>query len=239
MAYNNTFNINDFFNRNYGLPERPVFKKGKKKSILVYILFFWILIPLYFIKTGKYKAQVKEWDDAFNYRRDNWWKDYDKFYQDAFSKINLKEKAFDNCDVVEEQTQLIKPFYIYGPNFSGYYRSYKDGTYRSQLIDYTYLIFTEKALKVFRLTLDLLDLGKIKKSDEAFKYSKINVVKVSSETYERNKDKSLDADSTSEINSQVLYLNVGGEKYNFSYVPNDLTNDSIKGMKALIDNMED
>ena len=53
MTYNNTFSMDKYFQKNYGLPAKPAKYAFGKKNFIVLILFCWIWIPLFIIMTAK------------------------------------------------------------------------------------------------------------------------------------------------------------------------------------------
>lgn len=236
MIYNNTFNINNYFATNYGLPDKPKKYKWVKKNLLITILFCWIWIPLYFYKTSQANKAISDWEAAYQYRLNNWYKEYEKFYKKAFDDLHLYQSGLVKLGLVEDQVKAVKPFYVFGPTFDGYWRETTSGGYRSSKHEFTYIFFTDDQIYFYTRKLDLLDLNKKSESTLEFFFSDITSVGIST-TSITPKNAGIGADGktqTKQIDQEQFVLVVPGDKINFAYTGNDQTAESINGMKHLI-----
>lgn len=178
MAYNNTFSIKDYFDYNYGLGNQPKKYKLGRKNFIVLILFCWIWIPLYIIKTVKTNKKINEWKMAFEYRRNNWYKEYDKYLEKTVTALDLKKSALKKLNLVEDDPDLqtVKPIFLHGPKFDGYWRQASNGTYRTSKHEYTYIIFKQDQILFYIANIDLFEPTRKKESTLEFFYSDITSV---------------------------------------------------------------
>lgn len=237
MTYNNQFSMDKYFQKNYGLPQKPSKYVFGKKSLLVLILFCWIWIPLYIIMTYKTNKEIKEWEEAFEYRRCNWLNEYDKALEKAFKNMNLYDSALKKLGLVEDDPDLqaVKPFYISGNLYDGFWRQDTKGKYRTSRREYTYIVFKQDQILFYRRVLDLLDLERKKETTLEFFYSDITSVNISTQSIT---PKNAAADSTSneikELDVESFILVVPGDKINMAFESNGNVDESIKGMRTLI-----
>ncbi len=234
MVYNNEFSIDKYFQRNYGLPDKPNKIKLKlPKNFLIKILFWWVSLIIYMIKKAKNGKLIAQWEDAYQYRLNNWYKEFDKYYASSFTKMDLKNKAMSKLGIVEEQLKEVKPFYIYGPKFDGYYRQASDGSYRSSHYEYTYIFFTEDQVLFYTRDLNLLNPDKKKESTQEYFYQDITSI---STTVNSTEVKNNIMGKSEEIETESFVIIVPGDKINLAYTGNEETNNSVKGMKNLLRN---
>ena len=235
MIYNNEFSINKFFTKNYGLPAKPKAVTWKKpKNIIILLLFWWLSLIFFLIKNSKAKKEIEQWEAAYQYRSDNWRKEFDAFYKKAEAAMDLKNKGMQKLGIVEEQIIDVKPFYIYGPKHDGYYINYTDGTCRSSMYEYTYIFFTEDQVLFYTRDLNLLDLSKKKESTQEYFYQ--DITSISTSTVSKEVKNQLKEGKTEEVETEAFLIIVPGDKQSLAYTGNDLTNESVKGMKNLLRN---
>ncbi len=246
MTYNNTFSFNNYFSENYGMPAKP--KKPNlwhfsKKNIIVLILFCWIWIPQAIIMTVKnnkkkaaYEADLKDWNDAYNYRFNNWWKEYEKNLAIAEENMKLKESAMAKLNITEQDIEDAEPFYIYGQIFNGgYWRKAVNGTYRTSKLQYTYFFFTKEQVMVYERILDLMDLKLKKETTSEFFYSDLTSVSISQDSVSTTKATSLDGgDKEDEVEIERFSLIVPGDKKSFAYTANEKSTRGVNAMRTLI-----
>lgn len=234
MAYNNQFSMEKYFQNNYGLPKKPAQEKlNLPKNIIVLILFWWISVIVYLIKKSKRTKEIAEWDAAYNHRFNNWYKEFDAALKKAEDNMKLRESAMSKLGIVEEQLEEVKPFYIYGPKFDGYYRPIKSGGFRSSQYEYTYIFFTQDQVLFYTRSLDLLDPSKKKESTQEYFYQ--DITSISTSTLSKEVSNKLEG-KKEEVETEAFVIIVPGDKVNMAYTGNELTNESVKGMKNLLRN---
>lgn len=235
MKYDNTFNIKDYFKTNYNLGYEPPKYKFGKKPILVLILFWWIILPIFIIKKVISNKKIKDWNEAFEYRRTHWLHEYDKYYEKVVKKFNIPQLAIKKLGLVEDDPDLktVKPISIYGPRFDGWWRRDNQGNYRTSKHEFTYIVFKQEQILFYILNIDLEEPEKKKESTLEFFYSDITSVNTSTvSTVPKQKEQ--DGQKVEEIDTEAFILIVPGDKISLAFTPNESTIKSINGMKALI-----
>ena len=234
MNYDNQFSMEKYFQKNYGLPDKPQKYKFKKKPFLVLILLCWIWIPLAIIGTVLANKKVAAWEEAFEYRRTHWPAEYDAALAKAFDNMKLYESALKKTNLVEEELMSVKPFYISGALFDGYWRPSETGAYRTSRREYTYILFTNDQVVFYRRILDLLDLERKKESVLEFFYSDITSVNISTVSVEPKFAASDTENKPEELDTEKFVLVVPGDKIAMAFETNEEVDESIKGMRSLI-----
>ena len=235
MVYNNEFKIDLYFQKNYGLPAKPKgIKWNKPKNIIILLIFWWLSLIFFLIKQSKVNKEISQWEEAYQYRLNNWYKEFDKFYAKAEAAMDLKNKGMAKLGIVEEQLQEVKPFYIYGPKFDGYYRPISGGGYRSSRYEFTYIFFTEDQVLFYTRDLDLLQLDKKKESTQEYFYQ--DITSISTTTTSKEVKNTLEDNKSEEVETEAFVIIVPGDKVSLAYTGNETTNESVKGMKNLLRN---
>ena len=239
MNYDNTFSMEKYFQKNYGLPAKPQAYKFKKKPFLILILFCWIWIPLAILGKMRANKMIKAWEDAFEYRRMNWPYEYDEALNKAFKDMKLYESALKKIGVVEEELKGergsgIEPFYISGSLFDGFWRKSEMGTYRTSRREYTYVVCTNDQVFFYRRILDLLDLERKKESTLEFFYSDITSVNISTASVAPRNAEADSDEKPEELDVESFVLVVPGDKISMAFETNEYADASIKGMRNLI-----
>lgn len=238
MVYNNQFSMDKYFENNYGLPKKPAKYVFGKKSFLVLILFCWIWIPLAIIMTVKANNARKAWDEAYEYRRTNWWKEYEKAREKAIVDMKIKESAFKKLGIVEGDPDLdaVEPIFFYGPIFKGkdaYWRHSEAGDVRASKYECTYIVFKKEQILFYTNILNLCDTQKKKESTQEFFYSDITSVNISTESTTPDTAATGDKEAV-EIDVEKVVLVVPGDKISMAFTPTEQGEESIKGMRNLI-----
>ena len=236
MDYNNQFSMDKYFQKNYGLPAKPKKYVFGKKPFLILILLCWIWIPLFIIMTAQSNKKIKAWEDAWNYRRTNWPAEYDKALAAEVEKMKLYDSALNKLGLVADDPDLeeVKPFCMSGALFDGYWRSFKDGTYRTSMREYTYVVFKQEQVFFYRRVLNLLEPDRKKESTLEFFYSDITSVNISTESVTpKNAESDSGKDKADEIDIERVVLIVPGDKVSLAFEPGENAEESIKGMRTL------
>lgn len=235
MAYENNFTIGKYFEKNYGLGNKPGKFVFGKKSFLVLLLLFWFWIPYAIIGTILANKKVKEWEEAYEYRRNNWYKEYEKFLAKTVKEYDVRGRALKKLGVLEDDPDLetVKPILIHGKKFDGYWRQATNGEYRTSRHEYTYIVFKQEQILLYTGIIDLLETDKKKESTLEFFYSDITSVNVSSVSI-TPKTAAIDGQKVEELEQEQFVLVVPGDKINFAFTADEETEKSINAMKALI-----
>lgn len=236
MKYDNTFSIHRYFNTNFDLGYAPQKYKFGKKPILVLILFWWIILPIFIIKTVISNKKIKEWNEAYEYRRSNWWKEYEKHLAKTIKDFNIQKAALKKLGLVEDDPDLktVAPITLQGPKFDGYWRQAVNGRYRTSKYELTYIVFKKEQVLLYIANIDLLDPNKKKESTLEFFYSDITSVSTTTVST-KPKQKDAEGHEVQEIDTEAFVLIVPGDKISLAFTPYDGFDEScINGMKALI-----
>jgi len=249
---NNNFNINDYFTTNYNLGTKPSvakFKLNFKKILLLLVslvlvvvfapvglvltaLFAFLFIALPLIKISKQKKAADEWQNNFNYRKNNWDAEFDKFFDAKLDKLSPKASAMSKLGVVEEDF-CADPFSIYGKKYDSYYRTGKDGIARTNHNEITWLFFTQDQVLIYTVNFKLTEEKKSENTQEFF-YSDVVSVSTGSVSVDVAASNAIDSANTSSVEAEEFRLVVPGDKISFAFTSNEQVSKSVQGMKNLI-----
>ncbi len=235
MAYENNFTIGKFFETNYGLGNKPGKFVFGKKSFLVLLLLCWFWIPYAIIGTILANKKVKEWEEAYEYRKNHWWKEYDRFLEKTEKELNVAARGLKKLNIQPDDPDLktVEPILLSGCKLDGFWRSYTNGEYRTSRHEYTYIVFKQEQVLFYVVNIDLLDSSKKKESTLEFFYSDITSINT---TTISTKPKQADADGkvVEEIDTEAFVLIVPGDKIQLAFTPTESATNSINAMKTLI-----
>lgn len=251
----NQFNINDYFCKNYNLGNKPAVSKFsitfKKILILLVVtvggfvvypiagvallaLFGFLFIGLPMMKIGKEKAAADEWQNNYNYRKNNWDAEYDKFYNSVVNAFNPKEAGMRKLGLDDEMlNDCTAPFSIYGKKYDSYYRWGKDGVARTNHNEITWLFFSQDQVYIYTLNFKLTEKDKKTENTQEFFYSDIVSVSTGSTSVETNSNYAIDGSNTT-VETEEFRLVVPGDKISFAFTSNEVVSQSVQGMKTLI-----
>jgi|GEM_PF-6797809 len=200
------------------------------------LLFIAIGIPI--IKKSKQDAVIKSWDDAYNYRRKNWGAEFKKAYNARVESFNTKQRAMDKLGISEDDLtgvdESIKPFYVSGNNFDGWWRQLQDESYNSDKNTITWVFMSDKQIYFHTLTFQMTNKDAVTDSTQEFFYN--DIVSVSTESSNiGTKNRETGKDIT--VSSEAFKIVVPGDKI---YFPMSTSSDAVRGsianMKTLIRN---
>ena len=121
----NKFSFDAYFTDRYGLPARPPQPHlgiTATHVVLVLLIIGIFLIVLDVMKYNKQKQALADWQADYDYRKNNWDKEYDLAYEKVLKEKDLKNRAMKRLGLDEEEVTEAEPFSIYGPKYDGYYR---------------------------------------------------------------------------------------------------------------------
>lgn len=151
-----TFNVKDYFSRNYGLGECPTVFKLHGFWMLLYVL----IVPfiMYLISRGKKQRWLKSYNERYN----TWYKELDKLYDQKVAEINPIASALKALELDDSLLdKKAKPITISAKSFIGAYRKAPDGLFRTDVQEITCFLFTEKQIYsykiIFSLTGDIIE----------------------------------------------------------------------------------
>lgn len=264
----NKFNINSYFTAWYGLGKAPTVNKIKIGKIIIGVLLVFIMLLLTFVahwiflfgallfgflfiglpilKVVKEKKAYNAWNDNYEYRRTNWYKEYDKFLEKTINDLNLKQRGLNKIGIDEsqiddisegkEEASGVRSFSVRGISLQGYYRQAVNNTYRTQYYEVTWIYFTKEQILTYNIKFDLLDLNRKTESTEEFFYDDIVSVSTSSESVdvkaEQRVDETKKTDST--VVRETFRIVVPGDKLTYSFTPTEEAVKSVKGLTGLI-----
>lgn len=234
MAYDNTFNVDSYFRKNYNLPDKPFISKKTKKNCIIAIIIGIIATIVLFATTGiagilglviiaipviilvLKKSKIAAWNAAFEYRRTHWLNDFDKYHANLIASLKAEEAGMQKFDLDPDMLIDIKPFCVSGVLTKGkdcFYRTATDGSVRGSKNHITWFYFDSKQMYCYRMEYDVI-LGKktVEETEEFFYKDIVNI----STTEKTEEIKSTDG-STESINIQYLALTVPGDKMFYSY----------------------
>lgn len=157
-----TFNIKDYFSRNYGLGECPPVFKLHGFWMILYVLI--VPIIMYLISRGKKQRWLKSYNERYN----NWYKEVDKLYEQKVAEINPRESALRTLGIDESELDPgAEPIRINAKRFIGAYRKAPDGLFRTDVQEITYFLFTEKQIYSYKIIFSLTG-DTIETKDDSF-----------------------------------------------------------------------
>ena len=250
---NNTFDINQYFVKNYNLGNKPTVEKMNIKKIGVLIalvclvlafvvhfaliigaiLFGFLFIGLPIIKKNKQTAAANEWQKNYDYRANNWPAEFDKYKEKKLEELQVKQRAIDYLGIDESQFAA-EPFMIYGSNFDGWWRKERDGNYRTDKMDYNWFFFSADQIYIYSTTLQFTEISNRAESSQEFFYSDIVSVAISNESVAVDAGKSLDGSKDTTVTTERFKLVVPGDKLSFGFTKTSYIDQQINAMKNLI-----
>ena len=218
---------------------------GLVAVIAVALIFY--LPPI--LKSNKEKQAAEEWQNNYNIRRNTWDAEYDKFYRNRVAKLNPKRSAILklnldlNPDTVNEKDRTPEelkkypqaPFDIYGRLYDGWYRCGKDGIYRTDSNEITWLFFGTDQIYIYTVKFKLTEDGKKRENTQEFFYDDVVSVSIGTTSTELKKSNGFGTNEES-IETEEFRLVVPGDKMIFAFTSDDDTNKSVQGMKSAIRN---
>lgn len=262
-------NLNQYFQTNYGLGKKPEKTKEQKKKdnrlLIIGILgaaagFAWwplflvgaLFIAIFAIKKASFSKKLKEWEDEYQYRENNWHKEFDQKLNEKINSLNIKQKALKrlNLDetqvgmsekerkILEEKGQKVNanglpaPVQFRGVNYDNGWRRH-DGKYRTGNNYYTYIFFTDEQVLVYTVEFNMFNDEITEKTREYF-YQDITNFSTEEETKEvENKDTT----KNEKVKYETFKIIVPGDSYVVSISTyNDETEQNIQAMKQLLRN---
>ena len=246
------FNIQRYFTNNFGLGKKPAVNKLKLKAAPVVIALVCLVLtfavhPACIIGTlllgfygaglplmNKMKEQkaADEWTEKYNYCRDNWDAEYDKFLKQVVDNINPKKKGMDRLGIDEDQVKEVEPFAIRGNDWKTNWRRGKDGIYRTNGYELSWLYFSDTQIYIYTVKFKLSEPTKLTEDTQEFFYTDIVSVAVNTESTTLSGSSGDGKDES--INTEAFRLVVPGDKLSFAFTSNEFINTSVNGMKNLI-----
>ena len=162
--------------------------------------------------------------------------EYDEMIKAVLSSNDYKQKAINQIGLDESEIQEIEPVHFEGFVYdkNSFYKRGDDGKDRSSKYQVTWIFFSATQVYLYQNTFNMDEDGKKQRTEEYF-YKDITNFSTISETEEVPQyDKKLDKDVLVNVNSTSFSLVVPGDKLLCSMEQNEYTENSIKGMKAML-----
>ena len=216
---------------------------GLVAVIAVALIFY--LPPI--LKSNKEKQAAEEWQNNYNIRRNTWDAEYDKFYANRVAKLNPKRAAILklglnlNPDIIDEEKRTAQekakypqaPFPIRGRLYDGWYRCGKDGVYRTDSNEITWIFFSCDQIFLYTIKFKLTEDGKKRENTQEFFYDDVVSVSIGTTSTELKKSNGFGTNEES-IETEEFRLVVPGDKMTFAFTSDNETNKSVQGMKNAI-----
>lgn len=240
---NNTFNVNDYFTENFGLPSKPKMPETNKKTVLIAILLCLTLIgaivgvPMLVVIIAKRcsaNSKIKEWQDSYNERYNKWDGEVDRLYTRYVESMDVKQMAMEKLGIDEDQVKEVKPFSIYGQTYNGWYRFGADGEIRTDDREITWIFFGDNQIYLYTLSFSLTGREHKTESTQEFFYTDIVSVSTGSVSKTLNAKKSAGGGKWESVEAEEFRLVVPGDKMSFAFTSNNEISASIRGMKEKI-----
>ncbi len=216
---------------------------GIAAAVVVALIFY--VPPI--LKNNKEKKAAEEWQNNYNIRKNTWDEEYDKFYANRVAKLNPKKSAILklglnlNPDIIDEKKRTAaekeeyptEPFDVYGNLYDGWYRRGKDGIYRTDSNEITWLFFSKEQIYIYTIKFKLTEENKKRENTQEFFYDDIVSVSIATSSTELKQSNGFGTNEDS-IETEEFRLVVPGDKMIFAFTSNDKTNNSVQGMKNAI-----
>ncbi len=162
--------------------------------------------------------------------------EYDAMIQAVLNSNDYKQNAINKIGLDESEIQEIEPVHFEGFVYdkNSFYKRCDDGKERSSKYQVTWIFFSATQLYLYQNTFNMDEDGRKQRTEEYF-YKDITNFSTVSETEEvpqyDNKQKK---DVLVNVNSTSFSIIVPGDKLLCSMEQNEYTENSIKGMKAML-----
>lgn len=162
--------------------------------------------------------------------------EYDNMIASILSHNNFKQKAIDKIGLDESEINEIEPVHFEGFVYDkqSLYKKGADGRDRSSKYQITWIFFSTNQVYLYQNTFNMDEDGKKERTEEYF-YRDITNFSSISETEEVSSfDPKQGKDVLINMDTTKFSLVVPGDKLFCSMQQNDYTENSIRGMKAML-----
>ena len=165
--------------------------------------------------------------------------EYDAMVAQQLNSINFRARALDKIGLDESEVNEIAPVNFHGYVYKGnvYALLGKDNKWRSSAYQVSWIFFSATQVYFYQYTFNM-DEGSKKETTEEYFYKDITNFSATNESIEKRIPKSSCTGAVTYSNIMKEYdeftIVVPGDKMYCSLTKTDTTEDSIKGMKALL-----